>query len=683
MRFRTRGQANRTGLRQTVSGDCGLVALERVLSPHVDCGLRALLRRQLGYGGTAASVYDLCVAARACGFDAEAFEVETSELSFLPLPAILHLRRGHYMVLERITARGFQLYDPAVGNLFATSRQLDRWMSGVVLAVEPPPAGHEKPSNAKWTVASSSHSVQLLLLTAARGILLSVLILTVVGLMSGRFADRSHIHLSIGAIVALMLLAVEVESRRASARIKDRIGRDLARKFTKALAAAHPEYLTSRSGSAIALALTDVDPLFNISTVEPRARYRAVESVVIFSVLGLLSPISAASAGIAVSLAATVQFLCQRLISRRSKGIGSPYTLSRSLSSILSQTHSLLAIGALLPSLMRWRTQRNSLPAMRLENIGSTLFFETSLTLLIACHLIVRFSFDIQLPGDQLASSILLSSLGICSVGMAATGYRRTASWKHAHWRLDELSREYRSRDDEFVPTDSSEIRLGAAQLLCEGLTIRPATESATSPPPCFSLSVSDGQGIVIVGESGSGKTHLAELLAGIREPAEGRVLIEGRDVWKVAESTRRSLVAAVFEGSIGDGETLRSYLDPLGISSDARIAEVVEATKLTRLIDRFPLGPSTPINTHPTQLSTSERISLSIARALLFAPKVIIMDGLLDVLDEERAKQIVSNSQRIVPTVILLTCRHELSPRTFRRFSLKGGALIAQARSQ
>jgi ABC-type bacteriocin/lantibiotic exporter with double-glycine peptidase domain len=139
-----------TPLRQSAPTDCGLTALEMVLSHHGALDVRPQLRRTLGFAGTGATVYTLIAAARSCGFDAEAFEVAPNQLDQLPKPAILHWRRGHYVVFEGKSGARFTICDPARGRYSMTMKELADQFSGIAIAIEPlnpqPPTGQARSS---------------------------------------------------------------------------------------------------------------------------------------------------------------------------------------------------------------------------------------------------------------------------------------------------------------------------------------------------------------------------------------------------------------------------------------------------------------------------------------------------------------------------------------------------------
>ena len=123
-------------IRQTGASDCGLAALEMVLRYHGAALPRHALRRLFGDTAGGASLDTLRTVAQGCGFDAEGFEAPPDMLEALPAPAILHWRRGHFVVFEGLAPGGVSIVDPAGGRVLMPHDQLARLYSGYALVRE-------------------------------------------------------------------------------------------------------------------------------------------------------------------------------------------------------------------------------------------------------------------------------------------------------------------------------------------------------------------------------------------------------------------------------------------------------------------------------------------------------------------------------------------------------------------
>ena len=156
------------------------------------------------------------------------------------------------------------------------------------------------------------------------------------------------------------------------------------------------------------------------------------------------------------------------------------------------------------------------------------------------------------------------------------------------------------------------------------------------------SFDVPAGKTLGIVGQTGAGKSTLANLITRLYDPDEGMVTIDGYDVKELSFACLRKNIAIVsqetylFNGSIIDN--IR-YARP-----DATYEEVLAASKAAHAHDfiiKFPDGYNTLIGLGARQLSGGERQRVSIARALLKDPKILILDEATSAMDTQTERDI------------------------------------------
>ena len=132
-------------------------------------------------------------------------------------------------------------------------------------------------------------------------------------------------------------------------------------------------------------------------------------------------------------------------------------------------------------------------------------------------------------------------------------------------------------------------------------------------------LRVETGSHAVIMGPTGCGKTTLLEVIAGLRHPVSGRVLLDGTDVTAIDPAARRvgyvPQEAAVFR-TMTVHANLAFGLAVRGRQSDAIVTALAERLKLTHLLDRRAVG-----------LSGGEAQRVALGRALAFGPSVLLLD--------------------------------------------------------
>ena len=160
-----------------------------------------------------------------------------------------------------------------------------------------------------------------------------------------------------------------------------------------------------------------------------------------------------------------------------------------------------------------------------------------------------------------------------------------------------------------------------------------------------FALTVKGGSVIALVGRSGAGKTTITDLVARFYDPTSGRILLNGRDLRKIKLSDyRESLGVVQQEVFLFDG----TVFDNIAYSNrEATIEEVESAAKLANaheFIDELSDGYQSIIGERGVKLSGGQRQRLSIARALLADPKILILDEATSNLDTE-SEQLIQNS--------------------------------------
>jgi ATP-binding cassette subfamily B protein len=199
-----------------------------------------------------------------------------------------------------------------------------------------------------------------------------------------------------------------------------------------------------------------------------------------------------------------------------------------------------------------------------------------------------------------------------------------------------------------------------------------------------LSFEVEPGEMIGIVGPSGSGKSTIINLLARFYDASEGRVLIDGVDIKDLELGSYRRQVGMVlqdpylFHGSILDN--IR-YARP-----DATLEEVVAAAQAAnahKFISSLTHGYDTIVGERGHTLSGGERQRVSIARAVLLNPRILILDEATSAVDTETERQIQDALDRLVKGRTVFAIAHRLSTltRADRLLVIKNGRLIEEGR--
>ena len=191
------------------------------------------------------------------------------------------------------------------------------------------------------------------------------------------------------------------------------------------------------------------------------------------------------------------------------------------------------------------------------------------------------------------------------------------------------------------------------------------------APPPVerrwvidgLSFKVEPGERVALVGPSGSGKTTLVSLLPRLFDVSEGAIRVDGRDVRDYRKQPLREAIGIVQQDSFLFSGSVRDNL--LYGRPGASIAEVVEAAKAANadgfirdLVD----GYDTTLGERGVNLSGGQRQRLSIARAILKNPRILILDEATSALDVESERLVQEALERLMVGRTSFIIAHRLS---------------------
>ena len=185
-----------------------------------------------------------------------------------------------------------------------------------------------------------------------------------------------------------------------------------------------------------------------------------------------------------------------------------------------------------------------------------------------------------------------------------------------------------------------------------------------------FDVTVPGGSVIALVGRSGAGKTTVTDLVARFHDPTRGRILVNGTDIREFTLRTYRDLLAIVqqdvflFDGSVRDNIAYGRH-----DATDAEIDDAARRANAHEFIVRLPEGYDTFIGERGVKLSGGQQQRLAIARAILAAPEILILDEATSNLDTESEQLIQASMATLLAGRTTFVIAHRLS--TIRRANL------------
>lgn len=194
------------------------------------------------------------------------------------------------------------------------------------------------------------------------------------------------------------------------------------------------------------------------------------------------------------------------------------------------------------------------------------------------------------------------------------------------------------------------------------------------------SIDIAPGQFVLVVGRSGSGKSTLLSMMGGITRPSAGKVFVEEKDIWSFGDRQLSELRALrmgfvfQFAGLLPtltakENAVLPSLFRKGDYDVDARVNDLFKS-----------FGIADKMCSYPSQLSGGEMKRVSIARALMNDPDVLLADeptGDLDVDTEEDIMKIFSDVNKKGRTIVMVTHNPELSTYADRLFRMEKGVIV------
>ncbi len=198
------------------------------------------------------------------------------------------------------------------------------------------------------------------------------------------------------------------------------------------------------------------------------------------------------------------------------------------------------------------------------------------------------------------------------------------------------------------------------------------------------SLSVLAGRHLTIFGGGGTGKSTTLDLMMGLRPPQRGRVAIDGLDLAALRLVDVRERVALVRDREVVDG-TLLDNLRLLAPDADfAEVSEVAELVGLDEVVLALPAGYATPMVPSGAPLSSTEIRRLTLARALVARPSLLLVDGALDALGLEPAAAARLFARIFAAdapwTAIVATSSREIAKLAPHRVALRDRTLVEES---
>lgn len=619
-----------------------------VLAYHGRYEALSMVRRACGVSRDGASAKSIVAAARNYGLTPRARRLELEDLPKCSLPAILHWRMEHFVVLERMEASGAaHIVDPASGARRVDAQELDRSFTGICLEFTPSVTFKRlgQPPSAIRRVLDLTGSMRkplfLLAWTALAIDLLSVATPVGTQVLIDQVIGARHGHWLLP--IALVLLgAVGLGSLYAvlrdllALRIRRFLDERLTTDFIEHLFELPIGFFAQRSTGDLVgrvKSLRDIREL-----IGQQGPSMLVEGLMLFGYLAVMLVFEVRLTLLVVFIA--LLYVLAFLISRPMLEDGAQQKQLKDTSFVTSLIGALRgmatvkAVGAERRARTDWLNtfigSLNASTSLALKQQGVTILL--TLLKLLALVLVLWFGGLRVLRGELSIGTLvgfqLLQAGFLSPLERLVTTFLKLQALPAVLARLDDVTTYQRE------PSGQRKAPQLRGQIEVKNLTFRYAELSAPVLRD-ISLTIKRGSKVAFVGGSGSGKSTLAKLLLGLYAPSCGTILYDGQDLATLdLESVRRQLGVVLQDTALFDG----TIADNLRLSSpDAPMEQVIAAARVAQIhadIEALPGGYDTHIMERSGPMSGGQRQRLALTRAILHHPPILILDEATSALD-------------------------------------------------
>ncbi|MDG2336366.1 MAG: type I secretion system permease/ATPase [Gammaproteobacteria bacterium] len=196
-----------------------------------------------------------------------------------------------------------------------------------------------------------------------------------------------------------------------------------------------------------------------------------------------------------------------------------------------------------------------------------------------------------------------------------------------------------------------------------------------------ISFKIPASQKVALVGKMGSGKSTLSRLIAGIYEPTEGAILIDGVDVRQIDSADTRKNIGIMLQDSWLFSGSVRENIQ-MGFNEydDEYMLKICKIAGVDDFIGEHPKGYDLEIKERGIGLSGGQRQTINLARSLLHDPKILLLDEPTSSMDQTTEKKVVDSLQAVSrdKTMLIVTHRNPILTMVDRVFVLENGQIVA-----
>lgn len=681
--------------RQLESNDCGPACIQMVAAYYDKKYQLKAIKEHCNMTRIGISLRDVINCGDKLGFDTASVNINIGETRRMPLPAILYLRQGHYVVLEKIRKKKdgyvYHILDPNYGRIKMQEEYLiEKWMTsnqGLAIVLAPGERFDEtipQMSDMKQDVRKVFSSLRSILTRHRRSFIwIAVLTLIVVAtnwampLLLKKTIDQGIMQKNLNIVWAMLIsqfmfflgfMFAGNISNLITAKTSFKINIEFISAYFSKIVKLPMKFFDTGLRTDLIQRLSDQSRINSFITGNLMSIVFTILNIIVFSAILLFYNYNIFLIFAAFTVVSF--FYNSFFLSRRKHLDYSSFTIdserNNAVHELVMGMAEIKINNAQNARISVWKKMEDKMNALRIKGIYLDYYMSNGASLLsrlrdivltgLCSFLVIQ---DSMTMGTMMMISFVLGQLS----GPVSELTTFTRSMQDAKLSYDRLEEVYDKPDE----GNENKIKLHGKKA-AEGIAFKNVSfkYAGTFSPYVLKnidLEIPAGKITAIVGASGSGKTTLLKLILGFYYPEEGDILLDRDKMSDIdLDSWRDKCGVVMQDGRIFSG----SIAENIALSSEKPDAErlkyAAQVARIEEHINKLPMGYNTRIGETGVDLSGGEKQRMYIARAVYKDPEFIFFDEATSSLDANNERAIMKNLEEFYDGRTVVIIAHRLS---------------------